>query len=187
MYCSLWAFHSQPVQPTCQNMPCKHSHWIHFIVLLLNRFKLMSQRGLKSGRTPKEGVSSIQIYQLIYKYKTSNLVGIDFLLANRLMNKLCLLEHYIEWINRRSGSMLSGTWTSGRSPTAIEPSQHPWLVSSRPSPIMKITLALNSTPPLVKELAISGVDTIIHSGSFPIANPPYANAPWAKRGVKEWV
>ncbi len=66
------------------------------------------------------------------------------------MNKLCLLKHYIEWINRRSGSMLSGTWTSGRSPTAIEPSQHPWLVSSRPSPIMKITLALNSTPPSVK-------------------------------------
>ncbi len=83
--------------------------------------------------------------------------------------------------------MLSGTSTSGRSPTAIEPSQHPWLMSSRPSSIMKITLALNSTPPLVKELPISGVDTIIHSGSFPIANPPYANAPWAKRGDKEWV
>jgi hypothetical protein len=36
---------------------------------------------------------------------------------------------------------------------------------------------------LVEVHPISGVDIFIHSGSFPIANPSYANVPWIKRGA----
>ncbi len=118
--------------------------------------------------------------------KVGNLIGVHFLLASRLVKKFCLLKHHIGQNMKQEVRLCAiwpgRTWISSKFYIAIEPSPHPWSASSRVSLIKQVAPALSWTPPLVEEHPISGVDIFINFGSFPIANPPYANVPWIERG-----
>lgn len=125
---------------------------------------LMSQRDSwilshNLGELPKtssQWTSKHETYWFI-NVKVGNLIGIHFLLASRLMKKLCLLKHHIGQNMKQEVRLCAvwpgRTWISSKFSIAIEPSPHPWSASSRPSlikagcPCIKLNTSIGGGAP----------------------------------------